>query len=361
MVPAEVPLLVLAAGGVTRALAVLGAITGLTGTALAILNFFRDRPRLALGCDVVVRQRFAGCRINATNFGRQPISLTGTFLAEHEVGARTQRASGIVLPVHDDASGTITLRPGEAMVVERGLADLIDRDLQPFVYGLDRRVELYPYTVDFRGRPAWGPEPVVIDTHPSTTSADLCSAIAYRDAVEEARLRDFIEFFHIREISRIYADPFSFLQCKPGEAQDHVSIEIVLADTELVQQLALAVEWSFLESNLGAIALDIVKSCLTTFLPSDADGDVIGNALQALMMHDEERLGAALASGRMGLQLGISGIVAVLSREAPSASLRLPPIELAVDDVAEDGGRSRLCVAVRFLGDATSTIARSSA
>jgi len=62
-----------------RTLAILGAVGGIVGTAVALLAYFRDRPRLILTTNFlppeVSRESLGAVLVRIANYGRQPISI----------------------------------------------------------------------------------------------------------------------------------------------------------------------------------------------------------------------------------------------------------------------------------------------
>jgi hypothetical protein len=63
---------------VARALAIVGAVTGLAGLAIALLTYRRDRPRIKVGWEA--SESVPELQVTAVNVGRQPLALKTVYV-----------------------------------------------------------------------------------------------------------------------------------------------------------------------------------------------------------------------------------------------------------------------------------------
>jgi hypothetical protein len=144
----------------TDALAVVGALTGMTGAALGVISFARDRAKIVLVTHRVATETpTAGLevfsRVYVVNSGRQPIPIRRVGLHKaSSVNWRARRATHMWFanPYEDyeglsDEDEPIVLQPGEfRKFILIASSPAFESHSQLFV----------PYAIDYRGRKYFG-------------------------------------------------------------------------------------------------------------------------------------------------------------------------------------------------------------
>jgi hypothetical protein len=167
----------------TEALAIIGAVTGVTGTVLAIAVFVRDRAKLEV-THVASVSRYdpepgdapedaleegPGLVIFIANHGRQPIAVTDAGITtqgkrsilqkfRHLTGARPEQGSWswFVLDHHSDSPVVLGLGELRKYDMPRG-------NLRMLLGTKDVNLPLFSFAVDSRGRTTMSSGPVPVD------------------------------------------------------------------------------------------------------------------------------------------------------------------------------------------------------
>lgn len=150
-----------------RVLGLIGVLTGVAGTVIALFAYFRDRPKLAVSgertfhLDEGEARKFS-VRIAVANHGRQPISVTSVGAVIYKPGRRRRQAGYLLkrlLRVQAVRGGDIFLTANEEpLLLSPGAIQQfeLDADLMLGPGGIPEGTVVQVYAKDSRDRIIYG-------------------------------------------------------------------------------------------------------------------------------------------------------------------------------------------------------------